>query len=500
MSDRNTPSQGSPLLTPFPKDSNILQCHSTPVYQYDVIIVGGGVAGATLAYALGMDGRKVLMIERDLSEPDRFMGELLQPGGIEYLKQLHLESTLDGIDGRTICGALTLTGECQRLQQYPIHSDTGNPYYAIGFHHGRFVNNLRQAATALSTVTARQGVVSALIEEPQRGRVLGVTYIPSDSVPGGTVGNTGDSPDPLPVFAPMTVLANGGLSKFQRSYLPRLPTCHSRTYAFIMRDCELPVPDHSCLVMSKLAPLIIYPISARETRVLVVIPHDVRQMYGNDIRRYLMEMVVPDVPEILRPKFIEGIEANSLRFMSNLYLPPSRCAQNGLLFLGDAHSARHPITGGGMTVALGDVVLLKQLLSPQVVPRLDDTHAVAAQLRTFHWKRKLRSSCITILAQVYIELMTNQGNPDLSILGFALAEYFKLGGTSSSTPVGLIGGVYTSPLLLLYHMNAVVIYGFYRFLASSDSPRAFIENISRVLSALWAGYALVLPLIWAQLF
>ncbi|KAF9615873.1 hypothetical protein IFM89_026797 [Coptis chinensis] len=34
------------------------------------------------------DGRRVLMIERDLSEPDRIVGELLQPGG--YLKLIEL--------------------------------------------------------------------------------------------------------------------------------------------------------------------------------------------------------------------------------------------------------------------------------------------------------------------------------------------------------------------------------------------------------------------------
>jgi squalene monooxygenase len=34
------------------------------------------------------DGRRVLVLERDLSEPDRIVGELLQPGG--YLKLLEL--------------------------------------------------------------------------------------------------------------------------------------------------------------------------------------------------------------------------------------------------------------------------------------------------------------------------------------------------------------------------------------------------------------------------
>ena len=40
---------------------------------------------------LARDGRKVCLIERDMSEPDRIVGELLQPGGFHALKKLGLE-------------------------------------------------------------------------------------------------------------------------------------------------------------------------------------------------------------------------------------------------------------------------------------------------------------------------------------------------------------------------------------------------------------------------
>ncbi|XP_023637656.1 squalene epoxidase 4 isoform X2 [Capsella rubella] len=58
----------------------------------DVIIVGAGIAGASLAYALAKDGRRVHVIERDLKEPQRFMGELMQAGGRFMLAQLGLEA------------------------------------------------------------------------------------------------------------------------------------------------------------------------------------------------------------------------------------------------------------------------------------------------------------------------------------------------------------------------------------------------------------------------
>ena len=36
------------------------------MYKRQVIVVGAGVAGASLAYTLGNEGRRVLLLERDL--------------------------------------------------------------------------------------------------------------------------------------------------------------------------------------------------------------------------------------------------------------------------------------------------------------------------------------------------------------------------------------------------------------------------------------------------
>ena len=71
---------------------------------WDVVIVGAGVAGASLAHSLGVEGRRVLCVERDLSTPDRIVGELLQPGGYLKLKELGLESCVEGIDAQKVYG------------------------------------------------------------------------------------------------------------------------------------------------------------------------------------------------------------------------------------------------------------------------------------------------------------------------------------------------------------------------------------------------------------
>ena len=50
-----------------------------------------------MAATLGRQGRRVLVIERDLKQPNRIVGELLQPGGCLALKKL-------GLDGEYILG------------------------------------------------------------------------------------------------------------------------------------------------------------------------------------------------------------------------------------------------------------------------------------------------------------------------------------------------------------------------------------------------------------
>ncbi len=55
--------------------------------------MGAGVLGSAMAAVLARDGRRVTVVERDMKEPDRIVGELLQPGGYRALRDLGLEGT-----------------------------------------------------------------------------------------------------------------------------------------------------------------------------------------------------------------------------------------------------------------------------------------------------------------------------------------------------------------------------------------------------------------------
>ena len=65
----------------------------------DVVIVGGGVAGAALAAVLAGRGLQVTVLERQFTVRDRVRGENMQPWGVTEMRRLALEDVLIGAGG-----------------------------------------------------------------------------------------------------------------------------------------------------------------------------------------------------------------------------------------------------------------------------------------------------------------------------------------------------------------------------------------------------------------
>jgi len=66
---------------------------------YDIITVGGGLGGATLAKAMAAHGARVLVLERETQFKDRVRGEQMHPWGVAELQTLGIYERL-----RTTCG------------------------------------------------------------------------------------------------------------------------------------------------------------------------------------------------------------------------------------------------------------------------------------------------------------------------------------------------------------------------------------------------------------
>src|SRR5271170_4477768 len=212
-------------------------------------------------------------------------------------------------------------------------------------------------------------------------------------------------------FAPLTFVADGCFSNFRKDFVKKPVQIRSNFVGLILKDAKLPAPNHGHVVLGNNAPVLLYQISEHDTRILVDVPGKLPSVGTGELHKYLRNVVLPDLPLSLQKPFELALTSDRLKSMPNSFLPPSTNDTEGIILLGDAMNMRHPLTGGGMTVAFNDVVLISKLLAPHVVPSFEDTGLVVEQMKTFHWRRKSLSSVINILAQALYSLFAANGIP-----------------------------------------------------------------------------------------
>ncbi|KAA0064475.1 squalene monooxygenase-like [Cucumis melo var. makuwa] len=443
----------------------------------DIIIVGAGVAGSALAYTLAKDGRQVHVIERDLSEPDRIVGELLQPGGYLKLTELGLEDCVDDIDAQRVYGyALFKDGKDTRLS-YPLekfHSDVSGR----SFHNGRFIQRMREKAASLPNVRLEQGTVTSLLEE--NGTIKGVQY-------------KNKSGQEMTAYAPLTIVCDGCFSNLRRSLCnPKVdvPSCF---VGLILENCDLPYANHGHVILADPSPILFYPISSTEIRCLVDVPgQKVPSISNGEMANYLKNVVAPQIPPQLYNSFIAAIDKGNIRTMPNRSMPADPYPTPGALLMGDAFNMRHPLTGGGMTVALSDIVVLRDLLKP--LRDLNDAPTLCKYLEAFYTLRKPVASTINTLAGALYKVFCASPDQARKEMRQACFDYLSLGGIFSNGPVSLLSGLNPRPLSLVLHFFAVAIYGVGRLLIPFPSPKRVWIG-ARLISG---ASAIIFPIIKAE--
>ena len=83
----------SPTIPPLPQPTRTGKKKHYSKENPEVVIIGAGVVGATMAVQFGRQGRYVAVIERSMEAPDRIVAEFLQPGGYSKMVQLGIDGT-----------------------------------------------------------------------------------------------------------------------------------------------------------------------------------------------------------------------------------------------------------------------------------------------------------------------------------------------------------------------------------------------------------------------
>jgi len=97
--------------------------------------------------------------------------------------------------------------------------------------------------------------------------------------------------------------------------------------------------------------------------------------------------VTLQVPAELYDAFVAAVDKGNIRTMPNRSMPATPQPTPGALLMGDAFNMRHPLTGGGMTVALSDIVLLRDLLRP--LKDLNNAVSLCKYLESFYTLHKV---------------------------------------------------------------------------------------------------------------
>lgn len=140
--------------------------------RYDVVVIGGGPAGATLAGMLSRSGRSVLVLERERF-PRYHIGESLIPGFMRAMDELGLLERLEAREFEKKNGG-TLVWGAQKLPWGFSFIDGGKYKYSYHVRRADLDAMILDRARELGVTVLEEATVRETIEED--GRVVGLRY------------------------------------------------------------------------------------------------------------------------------------------------------------------------------------------------------------------------------------------------------------------------------------------------------------------------------------
>ncbi len=342
--------------------------------DYDLIIVGGGLAGSSLAIAMVQAGARVLIIEREPQFRDRVRGEGMLPWGAAEARHLGIYQHLLDRCAIGVPWWVEPDGTRDLVATTPSHLG------CLNFYHPEMQQMLLDMAVAL-------------------GAEL---LCPADAV--GVV--AGDLPTVLVranaserrLSGRLVVGADGRNSRLRaRAGFPvsRDPDCLT-VAGVLLRDLALPDDAVQFVMNPMLQRLsIIFPVGRCRFRAYVVFRHDSHQsLSGAEDEAHFIELSVATgaSPAWFAPGTVIGPLA-SFNAADTWVEQPYR---DGIVLIGDAAAASDPSFGCGLSLTLRDVrVLRDRLLATNDWATAADLYAAehdlyAANLHRIHdWFREL---------------------------------------------------------------------------------------------------------------
>ncbi|XP_072050157.1 squalene monooxygenase-like [Amphiura filiformis] len=307
----------------------------------EVVIIGAGITGASLAAVLGKNGRRVVVIERDMSPPNTFRGEALQPGGLKALQDMGLNEVIKDFEGMPYAGIIAFDYETGLKTKMTYSKDQGG----MSTHH---VLNPRSSNVQDPVYPEEPLVYHSQSPRPDNYvfTVLAAMLVLSKWSSMVTL-----------IRAPLTVISDGTYSKF-RKVSPNIKDSEKESYYIGIELRNVHRPDQSYPevgIGSPLVQTVIYRLDDVTTRLLIIFQNKPPENIG----QFLETEVTPNLPGYLQTPTREALNRQSnesyYKCIQGKRTPPSYDHLPGVLLLVDALETRDPITAKG-----DDEAFLKQ--------------------------------------------------------------------------------------------------------------------------------------------
>ena len=308
----------------------------------DLVVIGGGPAGASVAALAAASGAKTILIERDRFPRDKVCGEFLSAEGCAVLDRLGLLSTLTEI-GAMPMDACLLADARGRSVTAPLPDLPRAGRTALGITR-RVLDELLLNHAASCGVTVREQTVAVgpLLED---GRVTGITTRRADTASADeTIG------------APLVIAADGRRSMLQRALHPEIgdPLTTSKTSWF---GFKVHFPDRT-RGLSRRIELYVFdggyaglgPVEGGRLNLALIARVDALNACGNSPLRLFTERMLKN--PLLQARLGDDRPGSAWKTIGPLRFNVRKPASHGAMFLGDAAGTIDPFSGEGMSNAL----------------------------------------------------------------------------------------------------------------------------------------------------
>jgi 2-polyprenyl-6-methoxyphenol hydroxylase-like FAD-dependent oxidoreductase len=318
------------------------------VPECDVLICGAGAGGLTLAHFLGRQGRRVLLVDRQVKPRSVHKGELIQPRTVQILESAGLAGPLTQRGARTVRSLSCHTPQGAELISLDYELLDGPYNYGL-------INSYKDFREVVAeqlggNVRYLRGTTVSELLRDAANRVTGARL------------RTGNST--VEVNATLTVACDGRASRLRDAASIQVPMrryCH-QLVGFDLENVT-GLGDSVVLYLTGNGTRLLFQLPGNRARLYVQIPaNQFRQVGRARLDEWACRLLreVPALERVAGP-LLDGLD--SVQVVSAWRYNSPRWQVPGLSLLGDTAHGVHPMVGQGMNAAIADAWSLAEQLS-----------------------------------------------------------------------------------------------------------------------------------------